>query len=254
MENPPDQGKNIVTFFQADSAEYATYRPNYPDEMIATIVELSEGKNLAIDCATGNGQLAAQLSPHFTQIIGIDQSAAQIQHATKKKNIEYRVESAEDLSAITDNSVDLITVATAIHWLDQAKFFANAQRVLKPGGILAICSISGPTPIKNPQIMNEFSQTHFEPYVPKNFKPLSQIETPPGFVAIKTQAQYVKGSTTTIDNICGYIRTVSAWTILNNQGAGDLILKTLKDRLNQLTSNGNLDVSYEASMKIFKKI
>lgn len=33
--------------------------------------------------------------------------------------------------------MDLITVAQAIHWFDHTSFFAEAFRVLKPGGILA---------------------------------------------------------------------------------------------------------------------
>jgi ubiquinone/menaquinone biosynthesis C-methylase UbiE len=35
-------------------------------------------------------------------------------------------------------SCDLITVATAIHWLDTDKFYPEARRILKPGGIIAV--------------------------------------------------------------------------------------------------------------------
>lgn len=34
-------------------------------------------------------------------------------------------------------SIDLITVAQALHWFDIDAFFAEADRVLKPGGVLA---------------------------------------------------------------------------------------------------------------------
>ena len=37
-----------------------------------------------------------------------------------------------------DDSVDLITVCDAVHWFDITKFFDEAQRILAPGGVLAI--------------------------------------------------------------------------------------------------------------------
>ncbi len=51
-------------------------------------------------------------------------------------NIEFRVARAED-SGLISGSADLITVAQAIHWFNIAAFFAEAGRVLKPGGVVA---------------------------------------------------------------------------------------------------------------------
>ncbi len=38
---------------------------------------------------------------------------------------------------MADASVDLISVAQALHWFDLDTFFRETDRVLKPGGILA---------------------------------------------------------------------------------------------------------------------
>jgi SAM-dependent methyltransferase len=43
-------------------------------------------------------------------------------------------------SGLDAESVDLITVAQALHWFDIDQFFAEACRVLKPGGVLAVWS------------------------------------------------------------------------------------------------------------------
>lgn len=48
-----------------------------------------------------------------------------------------RVGKAEELP-LPDGCVDLLTVATAVHWFDQSKFLAEASRVLKPGGCMAL--------------------------------------------------------------------------------------------------------------------
>lgn len=51
----------------------------------------------------------------------------------------FRLARAED-SGIEANSVDLVTVAQALHWFDIDAFMQEAGRVLKPGGVLAAWS------------------------------------------------------------------------------------------------------------------
>ena len=41
-------------------------------------------------------------------------------------------------SGLESHSINLITVATAIHWFNLSKFYNEARRILKPGGTLAI--------------------------------------------------------------------------------------------------------------------
>jgi len=38
---------------------------------------------------------------------------------------------------VEDNSITLIQVATALHWLDHEKFYRECDRVLVPGGVIA---------------------------------------------------------------------------------------------------------------------
>ena len=61
---------------------------------------------------------------------------------TGKPPLEYKVASAEDLSFIENNSVDMVTAGQAAHWFKQNKAFPEIARVLKPGGTLAFfCKI-----------------------------------------------------------------------------------------------------------------
>lgn len=79
------------------------------------------------------------LASWFERVTATDASAAQIGAAKRHPNVEYRVAPAED-SGLADASVDLLTVAQALHWFDIPRFFAEAVRVLAPGGILAVWS------------------------------------------------------------------------------------------------------------------
>lgn len=129
--------------FSAASDRYAAYRPDYPAALFVWLAGLrprsgtSAARDTAWDCATGSGQAALGLAPHFRRVIASDASAEQIRHAAPHPGIEYRVAPAE-ASGLADRSVDLVTVAQAAHWFDLPCFYAEVARVLKPGGVLAL--------------------------------------------------------------------------------------------------------------------
>jgi len=123
--------------FSGHAAVYASFRPSYPAALFDFAVSLVRGRSLAWDCATGNGQAAVDLAAHFERVIATDASAAQLEHAPHHPKIEYRQAPAED-SGIASGTVDLVTVATAVHWFDFDRFYAEVERVLVPGGALVV--------------------------------------------------------------------------------------------------------------------
>lgn len=122
--------------FSSASDRYRTFRPQYPAELFSYLADISPATNHAWDCGCGNGQASVVLANHFAQVTATDASAAQIAEAMPASNVNYCVAPAESISA-ADESLDLITVAQAIHWFDHGKFFAEVERSLKPGGVLA---------------------------------------------------------------------------------------------------------------------
>ena len=123
--------------FSKQSDLYARYRPTYPKELYEYILSFVKEKNTAWDCATGNGQAAVVLADHFKKVIATDISAAQIDKAIKKENIEYSVCPAES-TPFADSTFDLVTVAQAYHWINWKEFKKEVSRVCKPGAIIAI--------------------------------------------------------------------------------------------------------------------
>ena len=128
--------------FSSNSAAYAAYRPNYPSELAAWLAAAAPSTRVALDCGCGSGQLSLQLAEHFETVIATDPSAQQIASATPHLRIDYRVAPAE-ASGLRDASVDLLCAAQAAHWFDLPAFFAEAQRVLKPGGVIALITYAG---------------------------------------------------------------------------------------------------------------
>jgi ubiquinone/menaquinone biosynthesis C-methylase UbiE len=122
--------------FSAISHHYARARPTYPRDLFAWLASQVEPRS-AWDCATGNGQAALGLAEHFGRVIATDVSDAQIGHAPRHPRVDYRVAPAES-SGLESGSADLVAAAAAVHWFDLDRFFAEARRVLRPGGVLAI--------------------------------------------------------------------------------------------------------------------
>jgi len=116
---------------------YATYRPPYPDELFTYLASLSPNRELAWDCAAGSGQATISLARRFNRVVATDISAPMLAQAPPHPGVEYRVAPAE-ASGLPDAKVDLVAVAQALHWLNTTTFYPEAERVLVPGGVLAV--------------------------------------------------------------------------------------------------------------------
>jgi ubiquinone/menaquinone biosynthesis C-methylase UbiE len=123
--------------FSKQAETYARYRPTYPQELFDHILQQVPQRRQAWDCGTGNGQAARVLADHFDEVQASDISDAQLKNAVRRPNIHYYNCPAEQ-TPFADDSFDLITVATAYHWLDWKKFKAEATRVGRPQAIVAI--------------------------------------------------------------------------------------------------------------------
>lgn len=123
--------------FSSVANRYADFRPHYPAELFDYLASLVAPTAHVWDCAAGNGQATRGLAQRFAHVVATDASAEQIAAAPNLPNAEFRVALAEE-SGLPDASVDLVTVAQALHWFDLPRFYAEVHRVLRPGGVLAV--------------------------------------------------------------------------------------------------------------------
>ncbi len=122
--------------FSGHAGGYSRHRPDYPAALFDYLASRAPARTRAWDCATGSGQAARGLASHFEEVVATDASASQLAHASAPAGVRFRVAAAE-ASGLDDESVDLITVAQALHWFDLEGFYPEARRVLRPGGLLA---------------------------------------------------------------------------------------------------------------------
>src|SRR5688500_2481140 len=151
------------------------------------------------------------LAKRFDRVIATDASAEQIAHAERGARVGYRVALA-DASGIEAGSVDLVTVAQALHWLPPDAFFAEVRRVMAPGGALAIwCYARLSIAPDIDQVIERYYAGTLAPYwsperalVDQGYRtiamPIAEVE-PPVMSMV---------SDMTLDELAGYMRTWSA--------------------------------------------
>lgn len=212
-------------YFSSTAAEYAEFRPRYPAALFDFVASLPASRATAWDCACGNGQASVPLASHFDRVIATDGSREQIAHATLHPRVSYAVALA-DASGLDAGSVDLVTVAQALHWLPLDRFFSEVRRVLAPGGALAVWCYKRPELTgAMDEIVERFYSVTCKAYWPPERKvvddayrtipiPFDDVPAP----ALDIQAQL------TLDQFAGYIRTWSASRKLAGESGLDPVI------------------------------
>jgi ArsR family transcriptional regulator len=100
------------------------------------------------DLGTGDGSFSLLLALNATKVIAVDSSAKMIEFARDQahrhhvKNVDYRLGDMEELP-IDDETVDLVFFSQSLHHaLHPQHAIAEAARILKPGGRIAILDLA----------------------------------------------------------------------------------------------------------------
>jgi SAM-dependent methyltransferase len=198
--------------FSGVASRYADFRPHYPAELFDYLATLADRRSLVWDCACGNGQATLDLAERFARVVATDGSKEQIASARAHRRIEYRVATAEQ-SGLSDESAGLITVAQALHWFDLERFYAEARRVLRPGGVLAAWAY-GVNQVEGEavnEIVQEFYADTVGPYWPPERKLVEEgYRTIPFPFAEITPPTFRMETRWTLDELLGYFSTWSA--------------------------------------------
>ncbi|MEO8665454.1 MAG: class I SAM-dependent methyltransferase [Ignavibacteria bacterium] len=169
--------KDFKDYYSRQAEEYSRYRPTYPDKLFEYLKSVVYGHELAVDCATGSGQAAKGLAKYFNEVIALDASEAQIKNAYEIPNVKYKIATAEE-TGLKKDSADLVTIATAIHWIDTDLFYKETERILKDNGVIAVwtygitCDIDPETD----NIVNNFSERILEEHWDIHIKKILSFE------------------------------------------------------------------------------
>ena len=109
-------------------------------------------KRVVLDIGCGIGRIASELAPRVKEVHGIDVSSKMIDAAARRcaplRNVRLTKGSGRDLRDFADASIDAALAVDTFPYLHQsgaalvATHFAEAKRVLRPGGDLVILNYS----------------------------------------------------------------------------------------------------------------
>src|SRR5215471_21220671 len=101
---------------------------------------MPKGHERVLDIGTGAGAFALALAPHVREVVGVDIVPELLAEARKRApaNVEL-VEADATRLPFPDASFDLVTTARTLHHVARPEVVvAEADRVLRPGGIMLV--------------------------------------------------------------------------------------------------------------------
>ena len=122
---------------------YVRYRPSYPPELIPFLestLGLKKGQQVA-DIGSGTGIFTELLLLKGYHVTAVEPNEAMRQAAEQRLggyDRFYSQSGRAEATGLLDESVHLITVAQAFHWMEPEATRKEFMRILKPGGHIAL--------------------------------------------------------------------------------------------------------------------
>ena len=126
--------------FAVVADHYERGRPDYPPAAIgALMAELGlQGGSRVLDLAAGTGKLTRGLLAGGLDVVAVEPLAELRELLESVVGPERVLEGVAEAIPLPDGSVAAVTIADAIHWFDRDAALAEVERVLEPGGGLAV--------------------------------------------------------------------------------------------------------------------
>jgi SAM-dependent methyltransferase len=245
--------KHAQDHFSPIASQYAAGRIRYPDNLYRFLAAQCHNHDLAWDCAAGTGQAALDLVGIYSRVIATDISKELLALAPPHPRILYRVASAEE-SGIEPGGVDLITVAQALHWFDLPRFWAEAKRVLKEGGVLAFWGYNWPVVqpevdrvLENLKNVISSSWPERSALLHGGYKsihpPFNEIPSP----GLEASAQW---------NLDDYLAHLRSWsgTRYYHERTGEDVIEQFRSAFVDAWRGGRASIKWPLILRVFRKI
>ncbi len=138
MSDARDFAVNVARF-TGFAGHYDQCRPS-PPAALAQLVALATGRpapRLVVDLGSGTGLSTRYWADRAERVVGIEPTAdmrEQARAATAAPHVEYR-EGFSHRTGLPDHVADVVCCMQALHWMEPETTFAEASRILRPGGV-----------------------------------------------------------------------------------------------------------------------
>jgi len=125
--------------FTGKAEAYVAARPGYPDAAVEYVLGIAPKGAIFADIGAGTGKFTQKLAQSGAEVFAIEPNADMVTQLTKICAVFPNVKiipAPAEATGLPNNSVDVITVAQAMHWFEPDAFLAECRRIAKPGAIL----------------------------------------------------------------------------------------------------------------------
>jgi SAM-dependent methyltransferase len=135
--------------------DYVKYRPGYPPEVLDLLArECGLGQACTVaDVGSGTGIFAKLLLGTGARVVAVEPNAAMraaAEHDLGGSSQFRSVDGSAEATTLDAGSVDLVTAAQAFHWFDPARFRAEAARILRTlGQVALVWNDRAPSPLND---------------------------------------------------------------------------------------------------------
>jgi SAM-dependent methyltransferase len=143
------------------AAGFDSNRPAPPTVLldILCIAAQVDRPRLVVDLGSGTGLSTRPWADRADQVIGVEASPemrTQAEAATTAGNVRF-VQAYAQATGLADGKADLVTCSQALHWMAPEPTFAEAARLLRPGGVFAAYDYDWP-PVVNWEVEAAFEE------------------------------------------------------------------------------------------------
>ena len=139
------------------AGRYDRFRPRTPRAVVDLLCRyaLVERPALVVDLGCGTGLSARVWSDVAERVVGVEPNAAMLAAAEPAPGVEYREAFAQE-TGLPGGGADIVTCSQSLHWMEPAPTFAEAARILRPGGVFAAYDYDLP-PVVVPELDKAFA-------------------------------------------------------------------------------------------------
>lgn len=127
--------------FTGKAEAYAKGRPGYPKAAIEAIFSLAPSGTVFADIGAGTGKFTVKLAEHGYSVFAVEPNADMRRQLAITlapfQNVKI-MDGISEATTLPDHSVDIITVAHALHWFNLKAFRSECRRVVRPGGLVIV--------------------------------------------------------------------------------------------------------------------
>lgn len=121
---------------------YDKYRPVPPTVIVDILIQLAQQSrpSLVVDLGCGTGLSTRLWEGRAKKVIGIEPNTdmrSKAEEQSKKISGIFYMNGTTTDTHLPDESVDIVTICQALHWVEPIKTFKEVHRMLRSGGIFA---------------------------------------------------------------------------------------------------------------------